>query len=237
MSTTTNVHAPTDRRIAAEEDRVRRQLAAYRERGLKLCTSSSFQTHSIPLLHLLHRFAPDTPVYFLDTGFHFPETLTFRDRVAAMLDLNVVDLRSPVGKLGQRDAEGHFLFASDPDQCCRLNKTVPMAEVLAAHDVWIAGLRRDQNAHRSGLSAEAPGPHGTVKYHPMLEWNARMIWRYRQRHGLPEHPLEAKGYFSVGCEPCTARFAEGGNDRGGRWAGLRKTECGLHTELAGNPPA
>ena len=89
MSTTTNVHAPTDRRIAEEEDRMRRQLAAYRERGLKLCTSSSFQTHSIPLLHLLHRFAPDTPVYFLDTGFHFPETLTFRDRVAALLDSEV----------------------------------------------------------------------------------------------------------------------------------------------------
>lgn len=225
-----------DRRIAAEEARMRSTLDNYRERGLKWCTSSSFQTHSIPLLHLLRRFAPDTPVFFLDTGFHFPETLVFRDRMAAELGLDVRDLRSPVGKMGQRDADGRFLFASDPDQCCYLNKTAPMAAVLPGYDIWIAGLRRDQNAHRAGLATEAPGPHGTLRYHPMLDWDSRMIWRYRERHGLPEHPLEAQGFFSVGCEPCTQRFnlesqAEAEKSgRGGRWAGLRKTECGLHTE-------
>ncbi len=114
-----------------------------------------------------------------------------------------------------------------------------LAHDLEAHgyDIWIAGLRRDQNAHRAGLATEAPGPHGTRRYHPMLEWDSRMIWRYREQHQLPEHPLEAQGYFSVGCEPCTQRFsleaaAEAEKSgRSGRWAGLRKTECGLHTEL------
>ncbi len=241
MGTASNIktlpYAELDRRIAAEEARMRSALDRYRECGLKWCTSSSFQTHSIPLLHLLQRFAPDTPVYFLDTGFHFPETLVFRDRMAAELGLDVRDVRSPVGKMGQLDAGGRFLFASDPDQCCYLNKTAPMAAVLPGYDIWIAGLRRDQNAHRAGLATEAPGPHGTRRYHPMLEWDSRMIWRYREQHQLPEHPLEAQGYFSVGCEPCTQRFsleaaAEAEKSgRSGRWAGLRKTECGLHTEL------
>lgn len=229
----TDPYAALDQRIEKEVAVMAERLEAYRRAGYRCCSSSSFQSHSLPLLHLLAQWAPDTPVYFLDTGFHFPETLVFRDQVAALLDLDVRDVRSPVGKWGQRDAEGRLLFASDPDQCCYLNKTAPMAAVLPGYEVWIAGLRRDQNAHRAKLAYEAPGPNGIRRFHPMLEWDSRMIWRYRTLNNLPEHPLEAKGFFSVGCEPCTQRFelnAEG-DDRGGRWAGLRKTECGLHTEL------
>jgi len=239
----TRLNQPSDPRLESAVDRVRQQLTRYRQEGLRLCSSSSFQTHSIPLLHLIARFAPDTPVYFLDTGFHFPETLTFRDRIAADLDLNVIDLRSAVGKMGQRDTSGQFLFASDPDHCCYLNKTQPMQAVLPAYDIWIAGLRRDQNAHRKNLAAEMPGTGGVTRFHPVLEWDARLIWAYRKLHDLPEHPLEAKGYFSVGCEPCTQKFdlefdPASATDRGGRWAGMKKTECGLHTDLvASNPPA
>ncbi len=220
-------------------------LARYQQAGKRLFASSSFQSHSLPLLHLLSRFAPQTPVYFLDTGFHFPETLAFRGQMAQQLNLNIVDLRSPVGKMGQRDGAGQLLFASDPDHCCYLNKTLPLDTILPRYDVWISGLRRDQNSHREQLNEEVPGPHGTLRWHPMLEWNARLIWQYRQAHGLPEHPLEAKGYLSVGCEPCTERFLqaqgaalpEGDAEarRGGRWAGLRKTECGLHTDLIAKP--
>jgi phosphoadenosine phosphosulfate reductase len=234
----------------------------YRHAGARLFASSSFQTHSLPLLHLLSRFAPETPVYFLDTGFHFPETLAFRNHMAQQMQLNVLDLRSPVGKMGQRDGAGQLLFASDPDHCCYLNKTLPLDSILPRYDVWISGLRRDQNNYRKQLSEVLPGPYGTERWHPMLEWNARMIWQYRQAHELPEHPLEAKGYLSVGCEPCTERYLDStalgsvagntagspaeqlvpvgaGEDaetaRGGRWAGLRKTECGLHTDLMAKP--
>ena len=215
--------------VATVESELQRYLGA----GVSLCASSSFQTHSLPLLHMIGRFAPDTPVYFLDTGYHFPETLRFRNQVAVSFGLNVVDIRSHVTPLGQRDMEGRMLFASDPDHCCWLNKTQPMNQVLSKYDVWIAGLRRDQNAHRKNLGKEMPGPEGTTRFHPMLDWDAKMIWEYRKQWHLPEHPLEAQGYLSVGCEPCTGKYIpdQDGTDRGGRWAGMRKTECGLHTEL------
>ncbi len=223
-------------RLQQAEERFQQGLERYRLAGKTLFASSSFQTHSLPLLHLLSRFAPQTPVYFLDTGFHFPETLAFREQVARAMKLDVRDLRSPISKLGQRDATGQLLFASDPDHCCYLNKTLPMEAVLLRYDVWISGLRRDQNSHRKGLAEEAPGPHQTLRWHAMLEWDAPLIWAYRQAYQLPEHPLEARGYLSVGCEPCTERYldslgASEGEGRGGRWAGLKKTECGLHTDL------
>jgi phosphoadenosine phosphosulfate reductase len=206
-------------------------LRAYRAAGKSLFVSSSFQTHSIPLLHLISRFDPEIPVYFLDTGFHFPETKAFRDSVIKRLELRLVNIESPVPKTAQRDSHGMFLFASDPDRCCYLNKVLPLDPVLSDHDVWIAGLRREQTKFRSELQEEVPGPHGSVKYHPMLDWTSKMIWAYRQRYDLPENPMEAKGYLSVGCAPCTRKWSESNSERGGRWAGTRKEECGIHTEF------
>lgn len=210
---------------------VEQKLNEYQRRGLKLFASSSFQTHSIPMLHILTRIVPDLPVTFLNTGFHFPETLQYRDQIADLLQLNVVNLSSGMSKLAQRDAQQKLLFATDPDYCCYLNKTLPMEGMLQSHDVWITGVRRDQSATRKQFAEEAQGPHGTLRYHPMLDWTSRMIWEYRQQHNLPEHPLEAQGYFSIGCAPCTRKLlADDG--RGGRWSGMKKTECGLHTDLA-----
>ncbi|MEM1088743.1 MAG: phosphoadenylyl-sulfate reductase [Pseudomonadota bacterium] len=217
------------------EDRVRKiheRLQSYCERGLRLFVTSSFQTQSIPLLHIVSRFDQAIPVYFLDTGFHFPETRAFRDAVSERLGLNLVSVESPVPKSGQRDLNGRFLFTSNPDLCCYYNKVLPMDPVLESHDVWIAGVRGDQTAFRKSLQEEVPGRHGTVKYHPMLGWTGKMIWEYRVQHGLPEHPLEAEGFLSVGCSPCTRRWEDAVGGRKGRWTGMQKEECGLHTELA-----
>jgi phosphoadenosine phosphosulfate reductase len=216
---------------AGHARRFRETLAAYRARGLRCFASSSFQTHSVPMLHLLRACAPEVPVYFLDTGFHFAETLAYRDRVADWLGIAVRTVRSPITKLQQRDGAGQFWFATDPDYCCYLNKTLPLEPVLAEHDVWITGVRRDQSDVRRALAPEEPGPSGTIRCHPMLDWDRRLVWRYVADHDIPRHPLDALGYDSVGCEPCTRR-ALPGDERSGRWAGLRKTECGLHTELA-----
>jgi len=213
-------------------DNFRRKLESYREAGLRMFVSSSFQTHSIPLLHLVSRFGPDIPVYFLDTGFHFPETRIFRNRVVEQLGLKLVSVESPVPKTAQRDGQGMFLYASDPDQCCYLNKVLPLEPVLKMHDVWIAGLRRDQTGFRNDLPEETPGLHGTVKYHPMLDWNSKMIWDYRKQYDLPENPLEARGYLSIGCKPCTRRWNESDDARSGRWVGTTKEECGIHTEFS-----
>jgi phosphoadenosine phosphosulfate reductase len=196
--------------------------------------SSSFQTRSIPMIHALARMAPEVPVYFLDTGFHFPETLAYRDRMAQWLGIRVVSVRSPIAKFQQRDAAGQFWFATDPDYCCYLNKTLPLEPVLAEFDVWISGVRRDQNENRSAFAHEAQGPLGCLRFHPMLDWDGPMVSAYLRDFAVPPHPLDERGYASIGCEPCTRRV-ESGDERDGRWFGLRKTECGLHTDLVGEP--
>ena len=208
---------------------VEQKLNEYEKKGLKVFASSSFQTHSIPMLHIISQVNPDIPVAFLDTGFHFPETLVFRDQVADQLGLKVVNLKSSMTKLAQRDASNKLLFASDPDYCCYLNKTLPMEVMLVEYDIWITGVRKDQSSVRKNFSFEADGPHDTTRFHPMLEWNSKMIYEYRSKYNLPEHPLEKFGYFSIGCGPCTRKL--GADGRGGRWTGMKKTECGLHTEL------
>lgn len=206
------------------------RLAAYQAEGKRVFASSSFQTHSIPMLHLISRIDQDIPVVFLQTGFHFPETLTFRDQVAEQLGLRLLNVESHIPKIAQRDTRGRFHFASDPGYCCHLNKVLPMEPILHSHDVWITGVRRDQNANRKSFSLEAPGPHGTTRFHPMLDWTSKMIWEYRKAFELPAHPLEEKGYLSIGCAPCTQKFLAD-DERSGRWAGLKKNECGLHTDL------
>lgn len=210
------------------------EVQAYIESGRSVIASSSFQTQSMPLLHLISRFCPDIPVYFLDTGFHYPETLAYRDEVAADFGLNVVSLRSSVPMVQQVNGAGRFLFTSDPDRCCDFNKIVPMQSVLAEHDVWITGVRKDQSAHRAAMKKEAPGPFNVLRYHPMLDWDRSSIWRYISAHKLKKHPMHEKGYISIGCEPCTAAPSLDGIERSGRWLGLAKTECGLHTDLSGS---
>jgi phosphoadenosine phosphosulfate reductase len=143
----------------------------------------------------------------------------------------VVTLHPAVSKTQQLSPDGRLLFATDPDRCCYLNKIQPLEPVLAAHDVWISGVRADQTAHRKAMMTEQPGPQGTIRYHPMIHWTARDVHDYRTKHALPSHPLEEKGYLSVGCEPCTRKFTEALDDRGGRWYGMKKKECGLHTGL------
>ena len=212
------------------ETQIKNQFEIYQEQGLRLFASSSFQTHSLPMLHLISRYAPETPVLFINTGFHFPETLIFRDRIANAFGLHVVDVKSDVPKNLQRDIDGQFYFTSEPDYCCFLNKTQPLTQAMGEYDVWINGIRKDQNANRRSMQFEARTPEGKLRYHPMLDWNSKLIFQYRKKHQLPEHPLEKQGYFSVGCEPCTRKY-DADNNRDGRWFGSKKTECGLHTDL------
>lgn len=210
------------------------RLAAYRANGWRVFASSSFQTHSIPMLHLLSEVDATIPVVFLQTGFHFPETLSYRDELADRLGLTIINVEAATPKVAQRDAQGFFHFATDPTYCCYLNKTQPMEPILAQYDVWMTGVRRDQNDNRKRFELEAPGPFNTLRFHPMLDWTNPMIAHYRKAFQLPAHPLEAKGYLSIGCAPCTAKFSlDDAGDRSGRWAGMKKTECGLHTDLVG----
>ena len=214
---------------------IRRQIEHYQQRGLQLFASSSFQSHSIPMLHIISRIDPAIPVYFLNTGYHFPETITYKEQIADLLGIKVVDLKPALPKHLQRDEHGKLYFTSDPDLCCYLNKVQPLDPVLAEKDVWITGVRRDQNNNRDTLDYEEEAPQNTIRYHPMLDFDKKLIVQYLKSYNLPRHPLERKGYVSIGCEPCTKRvdFDAIGDEREGRWSGLNKNECGLHTELMG----
>jgi phosphoadenosine phosphosulfate reductase len=200
--------------------------------GKKYFTTSSFQTHSLVLLHMLSKIDADIPVYFINTGYHFPETVAFRDQIMHDFGLtNLVDLKPLTPKKMQRGADGKMFFTSDPDYCCYLNKTQPMDAVLMQYDYWINGVRADQSKVRANMKVIQDAPHGSKRLHPMLDWNNKMILDYRKEAKLPEHPLEAKGYFSIGCEPCTRKFDLDMQERESRWYGMNKTECGLHTDL------
>ena len=211
---------------------VEKRLSDYRRRGMRVFATSSFQSNSLVLLHLIATLDPKIPVYFLDTGYHFPETLRFREELVKLLKIRVEVLRSPVNRIQQRDSSDRLLFASDPDHCCHLNKVLPLEPVLLSNDVWVSGLRASQSAHRSQLAREETGRHGILRYHPLLDWTARDVHYYIEQNELPRHPLEAENYFSVGCRPCTRRMDPDQlyDDRGGRWFGMNKTECGLHLD-------
>ena len=147
---------------------IKEYIDKYRGQGLKVFASSSFQTQSIPLLHLLSVADNAIPIYFLNTGFHFPETLNFRDEVAERFGLNVVDVSSQVPKIQQRNEKGRMLYTSDPDYCCYLNKVQPLEPVLQEFDVWISGVRADQSATRKAMSIEQEAQSGVLRFHPML---------------------------------------------------------------------
>lgn len=182
------------------------------------------------MLHILSRVDKEIPVYFIQTGFHFPDTLRFRNEVANEFGLKLINVESDVPKIQQRNSSGNFYFTSDPDYCCFLNKTQPMQPLLERYDVWVNGVRADQNANREQLNSIEETPQGGLRFHPMLDWTKQEVWQYISAMDLPRHPLDAQGYISIGCEPCTVKPTPG-DEREGRWLGQSKTECGLHTEL------
>ncbi len=207
------------------------QLKRYQDEGKTFFTTSSFQTHSLVMLHMISRMDIEVPVVFINTGYHFPETVAFKDQIAKEFGLNIIDLKSSMPRYMQRNPEGKLLFTSDPDHCCYLNKTQPVDSLLLKYDVWINGIRGDQSAVRKAMQVEQPAPHNSVRFHPMLDWNSKMIFDYRKEYKLPKHPLDDKGYVSIGCEPCTRRISGNMSEREARWFGLNKVECGLHTDL------
>jgi phosphoadenosine phosphosulfate reductase len=212
---------------------IKTKIEQYKDQGKTLFTTSSFQSHSLVLVHMLSRIDNTIPVYFINTGYHFPETVKFRDYITDLFKINTLDLKSDVPKFMQRDYEGKLLFTSDPDHCCYLNKTQPMDAILRSMDIWINGVRADQSAVRAAMKVEQPAKNGCLRFHPMLDWNAKMIWEYQKEFQLPKHPLEDKGYLSIGCEPCTRKMDPEMQEREARWFGMNKVECGLNTDLVG----
>ncbi|MGD8456166.1 MAG: phosphoadenylyl-sulfate reductase [Anaerolineales bacterium] len=191
--------------------------------------SSSFQTHSVPLLHMVSQIKPEMRILFLDTGFHFPETLEFKENLRKSWGLNIVDLHPKIERKEIESRFGKDLFQRDPDLCCFIHKVEPLAEALRGLRAWITGIRQGQTAQRAQASALQLHPNGLVKVNPLLPWTREEVWEYIKEHDLPLHPLYSQGYLSIGCAPCTQPVNSGEDERAGRWIGSNKTECGLHT--------
>lgn len=194
---------------------------------------SSFGTDSAVLLHLVAQVDRSTPVIFLDTGQHFPETLAHRDRLAGQLGLTDVRSVAPDPEALARLDPGGGLHAANPDLCCTIRKAEPLEHALKGFDVWLTGRRRRQAASRRTMPlVERDGKR--LKVNPLADWDASDVDAYMTIHELPAHPLLAKGYPSIGCAPCTSPVAAGEDARAGRWRGTGKTECGIHLTRNGD---
>lgn len=204
----------------------------------KVAVVSSFGAESAVLLHLVAQVAPDTPVLFLDTGKHFPETLAYRDELVARLGLTNLRVLSPdPALLEARDGNG-LRWSFDPDGCCEIRKVLPLAAALAEFDATLTGRKAFQAATRANLprfELDSSDALGRLKINPLIDWSAEDLAAYIAEHELPPHPLVATGYPSIGCSPCTSKVAPGEDPRSGRWKGWDKTECGIHSPVQLGP--
>ncbi len=200
---------------------------AARTFGTRLAVASSMADEVVA--HLTSTVAPGVDVLFLDTGYHFPQTLQFRREVAERLDVSVVDV-TPEQTVAEQDAlYGPDLFARDPDACCTVRKVFPLNAALDPYDAWVSGVRRDESSARSSTPVVGwDAARGMIKVNPIATWSQEQVDQYAAQHGLRVNPLRELGFASIGCAPCTRAVAPGEDTRAGRWSGFAKTECGLH---------
>lgn len=194
----------------------------------KVAVVSSFGTESAVLLHLVAQADPSVPVIFVDTLKMFPETLDYRDtlvRLFGILDSQVV---TPNAEMLARKDENGLRWSFDPDGCCEIRKVEPLARAKQGLDTWISGRKAFQSVTRQNIP-RFEVEDGRLKLNPLGDWTKADLEVYFEAHALPRHPLEAQGYLSIGCEPCTSKVLPGEDPRAGRWRGWDKVECGIHT--------
>jgi phosphoadenosine phosphosulfate reductase len=195
--------------------------------GATWCVTSSMADAVVP--HLASRVRPGVDVVFLDTGYHFAETIGTRDAVAATLPVTLRTI-TPRQSVGQQDASfGVRLYERNPDQCCALRKVTPLRQALKGYRAWASGLRRDETDSRTDIRVvEWDARRSMVKLNPIAAWTQHDVESYIAEHGVLVNPLLYDGYGSIGCGPCTRRIKPGEDLRAGRWGGTSKTECGIH---------
>ncbi|MBF4766983.1 phosphoadenylyl-sulfate reductase [Nocardioides agariphilus] len=217
-------HVGAELELAPAENIIEWAVATFGER---FCITSSMG--DAVLAHLAAKVTPGVDVVFLDTGYHFIETIGTRDAVQATMPVNLLTI-TPVQSVAEQDAAyGKDLYKTDPDLCCQLRKVQPLADALGQYDAWATGLRRAETHNR--VIAPVVGwdaRKGKVKVSPLARWSDDDVQRYIEDNGVLVNPLAYDGYPSIGCAPCTRRVAPGDDPRSGRWAGTNKTECGIH---------
>jgi len=217
---------------------------AFRTFPYQIGMTTSFQASGVVLLDIIRKIAFGFPVFFVDTGFHFPETLEFKGRLTRAWGLNVHVILPTVPRRRQEREFGRLLYESDPDLCCRINKVEPLENLKRELDLknWISAVRRDQSPTRRALRPVMIDHDAGLRIHPLVNWTRDRIWDRIRSGRLSYHPLYDQGYQSIGCFPpaCTAKSSSSSDEdeRNGRWEGRDKLECGLHQGLepAGNGP-
>ncbi|MBA0126249.1 phosphoadenylyl-sulfate reductase [Haloechinothrix sp. YIM 98757] len=229
--------ADTTERLKALAERGASELAeatadealrwAVEEFGERLIVASNMQ--DAVLIDLAANVKPDVDVLFLETGYHFAETIGTRDAIAATYPrIRIVNAEAEQS-VAEQEAEFGLLYQTQPDKCCHLRKVVPLQRTLAGYDAWVTGVRRTDAPTRANTPiVQWDSRNGLVKINPIAPWTDEQFNAYIAEHGIVENPLVTAGYPSIGCQPCTAKVAAGDDPRSGRWVGSAKTECGLH---------
>jgi phosphoadenosine phosphosulfate reductase len=211
---------------------------AWQRFGKRAAIGTSFQGAGLVMMHLAKRHGIQFPVFTLDTGLLFPETVQLKKRLEDFFGYQIDALVPDLSVEQQAAAQGPELWTRDPDLCCTMRKVLPLQNRLETLDCWITGLRRQQSDTRSNIGiielyeADPAAKRDIVKLNPMANWKREDIWKYIQEFKIPYNPLHDQGYRSIGCQPCTNKAAAGENERAGRWTGFNKVECGIHTFMA-----
>ena len=219
----------TESKIRAAEELIRQELEQAQR---NICVTNSFQAEDMIVLHIVRQTLPDVSVIFLDTGYHFAEVYAYRDRMAKTWSMNLVNLL-PELTVPEQEAQFGILNQTDPSRCCGLRKVKPLFAALDRYELWFTGLRREQAKSRAALQPvedfALPSARTIRKVSPLAEWTAKDVWYYAVQHEIPLLSLYDKGYYSIGCEPCTSLPLDPNDPRSGRWGG-RKQECGIHLQ-------
>lgn len=217
-------------KIGDAKELIREVIGEMIAAGGHSCVTSSFQADCMVLLHLVTGEAPEVPVLFLDTGYHFPETYAYRDEMTSRYKLNTVNLL-PKLTVPEQESQFGILNQTAPERCCGMRKVDPLFAGLSGYDAWFTALRREQSPSRANLAARAdfqlPGGQHILKVSPLADWSIAEVWAYLKLNDIPKLPLYEQGYTSIGCAPCTSPPLDPNNLRSGRWAG-QKLECGIH---------
>ena len=214
-------------------------LWAWENVGPRMAMSTAFGSSGVVLIDIASRVVPEMPIFTIDTGYLFEETLALRDRINSRYGIEVESVSPELSVVEQDRKHGKDLFGRAPDHCCYMRKVEPLHRKLAELDGWAASLRRDQGETRRNIRIIEPfptrGDRLIAKFNPLARWTRKDVWDYILANDVPYNPLMDQGYPSIGCWPCTQAVTDGGDERSGRWAGNGKTECGIHLPLTVEP--
>jgi phosphoadenosine phosphosulfate reductase len=212
---------------------------AWEHVGPRLAMSTAFGASGCVLIDIAARVVPDMPIFTIDTGYLFKETLELRDRINLKYGIEIESVHPDLSVDEQDRRFGKDLYGKDSDHCCYMRKVEPLHRRLSELDGWVASLRRDQGESRRNIRMVEPfptrGDRLIAKFNPLARWTKKRVWDYIIENDVPYNPLMDEGYPSVGCWPCTQAVAEGGDERSGRWAGQGKAECGIHLPISVEP--